>query len=235
MTPSSHTADLQYNRQSIGQTLLAAALVTPEQLQRALDRAASEGGLLGRHLMLEAGLDRRRIYEVLAEQWEAPLVDLVAEPVDDRLMELLGYSELGEPFWLPWRMDGDTLTVATAVAPTAAIAHEAALTFGARDVVFRTTTDWDINQSIQRSFRRHLLYESAERLAEERPGESARTALTQWQRYLPLVLVAGIVLAFILSPLTAIIVLLAAANIVFPGQHRLQIPGKPAPSVRQLA
>lgn len=215
MTPPSHVVDAQLNRKSIGQTLLEAGLVTPGQLQRALDRAASEGGLLGRHLILEAGLDRRRIYEVLAQQWQAPLVDLVAEPADDALMEMLGYSELGEPFWLPWRMEGDVLTVATAVAPTAAIAHEAALTFGANDVQFRTTTDWDINQSIQRSFRRHLLYESAERLAEERPGESARTALTRWQRYLPVVLGAGIVAAFVVSPLTAVIVLLAAANIVF--------------------
>lgn len=131
---------------------------------------------------------------MLAEQWQAPLVDLVAEPADDALMEMLGYSELGEPFWLPWRMEGDVLTVATAVAPTAAIAHEAALTFGASDVEFRTTTDWDINQSIQRSFRRHLLYESAERLAEERPGSlparpsragSATCRWSSWQASWP--------------------------------------------------
>lgn len=215
MTPSSPSVAGQLNRQSIGQTLLAAGLVTPEQLERALDRAASEGGLLGRHLILEAGLDRRRVYEVLARQWDAPLVDLMAEPPADSLMEKLGYSELGEPQWLPWRMDGDVLVVASAVAPSAEIVEEATRRFGAAGVEFRTTTDWDINQSIQRSFRRHLLYESAERLAEERPGESARIALTRWQRYLPVVLVAGTMLAFVISPLTAIIVLLAAANIVF--------------------
>lgn len=215
MTPTSQAADRQLSRRSIGQTLLAAGLVSPEQLQRALDRAASEGGLLGRHLILEAGLDRRRIYEVLAQQWDAPLVDLVAEPPADALMEKLGYDEVGEPQWLPWRMDGEVLIVATAVAPSAEIAEEAAHRFHATGVEFRTTTDWDINQSIQRSFRRHLLYESAERLAEERPGESARIALTQWQRFLPVVLVVGVLLAFVLSPLTAIIVLLAAANIVF--------------------
>lgn len=214
MTPASLVKG-QFNRQSIGQTLLAAGLVTPEQLQRALDRAAIEGGLLGRHLILEAGLDRRRIYEVLARQWDAPLVDLVAEPPADELMEQLIFSELAEPQWLPWRSEDGVLTVATAVVPSAAIAEEAAAKFGATDVVFRTTTDWDINQSIQRSFRRHLLYESAERLAEERPGDSARIALTPWQRYLPVVLVAAIMVGFVISPLTAVIVLLAAANIVF--------------------
>ena len=49
----------------------------------------------------------------LPEQWDAPLVDLMAEPPADALMEQLGYSEVGEPQWLPWRMDGDVLTVAT--------------------------------------------------------------------------------------------------------------------------
>ncbi|MEI2277156.1 glycosyltransferase [Paenarthrobacter ilicis] len=215
MTPFSHLANPPAARQSIGQTLLAAGLVSPEQLQRALDRASSEGGLLGRHLILEAGLDRRRVFEVLAEHWDAPLVDLMAEPADDALMEALGYNDVGEPTWLPWRMDDGVLTVATAVAPTVAIAEEAAEIFGASHVYFRTTTDWDINQSVQRSFRRHLLYESAERLAEERPGESARTALVRWQRILPAVLLTGVVVALVVAPLYAVIVLLAAANIVF--------------------
>ena len=50
---------------------------------------------------------------------------------------MLGYSEVGEPQWLPWRMDDDVLTVATAVAPsTAEIAEEAARRFGAAAVEF---------------------------------------------------------------------------------------------------
>ncbi|MFP3579538.1 glycosyltransferase [Arthrobacter sp. SIMBA_036] len=215
MTPPLHRGTPGLDRQPIGQALIAAGLISPEQLGRALRRAASEGGLLGRHLILETGLDRRRVYEVLARQWDAPLVDLVAEPTDDELMEQLNFSSLGEPQWLPWRLDDGVLTLATAVAPSEDIAADAREIFGVDDVEFRTTTDWDINQSIQRSFRRHLLYESAERLAEERPGESARIALTPWQWYLPLFLLATTMVAFLLAPLTAVTVLLATANVVF--------------------
>ncbi|WP_284975613.1 glycosyltransferase [Arthrobacter sp. efr-133-TYG-104] len=215
MTPPLHRGTPGLDRQPIGQALIAAGLISPEQLGRALRRASSEGGLLGRHLILETGLDRRRVYEVLARQWDAPLVDLVAEPTDDELMEQLNFSSLGEPQWLPWRLDDGVLTLATAVAPSEDIAADARGIFGVDDVEFRTTTDWDINQSIQRSFRRHLLYESAERLAEERPGESARIALTPWQWYLPLVLLATTVVAFLVEPLTAVTVLLATANVVF--------------------
>ncbi|WP_284979209.1 glycosyltransferase [Arthrobacter sp. fls2-241-R2A-200] len=215
MTPPLHRGTPGLDRQPIGQALIAAGLISPEQLGRALRRAASEGGLLGRHLILETGLDRRRVYEVLARQWDAPLVDLVAEPTDDELMEQLNFSSLGEPQWLPWRLDDGVLTLATAVAPSEDIAADAREIFGVDDVEFRTTTDWDINQSIQRSFRRHLLYESAERLAEERPGESARIALTPWQWYLPLFLLTTTMVAFLLAPLTAVTVLLATANVVF--------------------
>lgn len=211
------TTTLPTRRQSrsIGQALLAAGLVTPQQLEHALARAKSEGGLLGRHLILEAGLNRRHVYEVLARQWRAPLVDLVSDPPQDALLAGLSFAEATEPGWLPWRHQDGVLTVATAVTPTEAIAAEAAQRFGAHRVDFRTTTDWDINHSVQRSFRRHLLYESAERLAEERPEDSARTALAQWQRILPVVLTAAVAGAFIVSPQTALVMLLATANAVF--------------------
>ena len=200
---------------SLGQTLLRSGLITSRQLERALRRARSEGGLLGRHIILETGLNRRHVYEVLARQWDAPVVDLVEHPADDALLERMSFSEVVEPGWLPWQMDDGVLTVATAVEPTAEIETEAIRRFAAREVVFRTTTDWDINQTVQRAFRRHLLYESAERLAEERPGDSARTALNGWQQLLPAVLLAAVVVAFALSPQFAVISLLTAANVVF--------------------
>ena len=137
---------------ALGQTLLQAGLITPDQLDRALLRAATEGGLLGRHIILETGLNRRHVYEVLAEQWDAPLVDLVSHPSDDALLERLRFSEVSEPGWLPWHLADGVLTVATAVKPSEEIRAAAMRATGATDVVFRTTTDWDINHSIQRAF-----------------------------------------------------------------------------------
>lgn len=199
----------------LGQSLLASGLITSEQLERALDRAESEGGLLGRHIILETGISRRHIYAALAEQWDAPLIDLVEHPPDDSLLEQSNFRDASESGWIPWRLDDDVLTVATAVAPTAQIRDKAATRFAARTVLFRTTTDWDISHSIQRVFRRQLLYESAERLAEERPDASARTALNRWQMLLIVVLLIATVVSLTVSFQLAVVVLLTAANLVF--------------------
>lgn len=200
---------------ALGQSLLNAGLITPAQLQHGLARARSEGGLLGRHIILETGLNRRHVYQVLAEQWDAPLVDLVAHPPDDTLLEQLSFSEVSEPGWVPWHLEDGVLTVATAVEPTEEIRQAALDRFGASVALFRTTTDWDINHSIQRAFRHHLLYESAERLAEEQPDGSARTALNLWQRLLPAVLLSCLLTGLALAPQPTVVVLLTAANLVF--------------------
>lgn len=213
----SAVADEGVGQQSLplGQTLLTAGLISPEQLDRALVRAETEGGLLGRHVILETGLNRRHVYQVLAEQWDAPLVDLVRHPSDDALLEQLGFTEVSEPGWLPWHLEDGVLTVATAVKPSEEIRQAALRIPGAEHVVFRTTTDWDINHSIQRAFRQHLLYESAERLAEEQPDGSARTALNLWQRLLPVVMLSCLLAGVAVEARLTVIVLLTAVNVVF--------------------
>ncbi|HEU4668542.1 MAG TPA: glycosyltransferase, partial [Arthrobacter sp.] len=200
---------------ALGQSLLEAGLITPAQLERGLARARAEGGMLGRHIILESGLNRRHVYEVLAAQWDAPLVDLVAHPPDDALLEQLSFSEVSEPGWLPWHLEDGVLTVASTVEPSEEIRQSALERFGARQVLFRTTTDWDINHSIQRAFRHHLLYESAERLAEEQPDGSARIALNQWQRLLPAALLVCLLAGLVLAARTTVVVLLTAVNVVF--------------------
>ncbi|WP_246199820.1 glycosyltransferase [Arthrobacter zhaoguopingii] len=198
-----------------GQSLIASGLITPEQLKRALELARIEGGLLGRHIILETGLNRRQVYEGLGRQWNAPLIDLVAQPPDEALLRRLSFSDAFNAEWIPWRMEGGVLTVATTVEPSATIEDEALRSFGARTVTFRTTTDWDISQSLQRTFRRQLLYVAAERLALERPDYSARTALNRWQLILiatfPLTMVVGLAA----SAQVAMIALLTAANLIF--------------------
>jgi glycosyltransferase XagB len=207
--------DQEGQQHPLGQSLLETGLITPQQLERAREHARREGGMLGRHILLETGLNRRHIYSALARQWEAPMLDLVAEPPEETLLMQLRFNDRFEPPWVPWRMEGAVLTVATTVAPSAEICAEAAERFAAEKVLFRTTTDWDINQAVQRAFRQQLLYESAERLAEERPSDSARTALTWWQLLLLVVLFVGVAVCFAVSIQGAVIALLAAANFVF--------------------
>lgn len=201
--------------QALGRDLLEKRLITPEQLERARENARREGGPLGRQIILETGLNRLHVYTALARQWDSPLIDLVANPPDEALLKTLPLDDVVERDWIPWRLENGVLTVATTVEPSAQIVAEATLRFGAKKILFRTTTDWDITQAVQRAFRRELLYESADRLAEERPGDSARTALTWWQLLLLAVLLAAVVASFAVSVQGAVIALLAAANFVF--------------------
>ncbi|GGC95670.1 glycosyl transferase [Tersicoccus solisilvae] len=199
----------------LGRALVDDGLITEDQLATALAAARREGGLLGRHILLHTPITRRQMYGALAAQWDAPLVDLVSDPPDPDLLTGLERDVWTDLGWLPWRLTDGTLTVATAVPPTPALTAEAADRFGASTVHFRTTTDWDINQTVQRSFRARLLYDSAERLATEKPHESARVALTRWQSLLPAALVLLLVALFVWDVRTAVIVLLTVANAVF--------------------
>jgi cellulose synthase/poly-beta-1,6-N-acetylglucosamine synthase-like glycosyltransferase len=200
----------------LGQDLIKRGWITEDELSAALNGSRNDGGLLGRQLLLSSKLTRQELYRALADQWNAPLVDLVAEPPAEDLMARMGHQMDSEPGWLPWRMDeAGVLTIAVAKPPTGDLLAQAREMFDAETVTVRTTTDWDINQAIQRAFRQQLLYESAERLAEERPGESARVALTTWQRWLPAVICAAVVVLFLVSVRQAIIVLLTVANTVF--------------------
>lgn len=199
----------------LGELLLAAGLITAEQLGEAVETQSREGGLIGRHLILMGAVTRREMYAELARQWGAPLLDLTAEPPDPALLHRLGKELILQESWLPWRRDGDTLVVATSVTPTPELSEEAARRFGATRVEFRTTTDWDVSQTVQAAFRAGLLYDSAERLAAEDQLRSAKTGLRWWQRAVPVLLVTAVPAGLVLETNGTISVLFAFANLVF--------------------
>ncbi|MBS44036.1 MAG: family 2 glycosyl transferase [Nocardioides sp.] len=202
----------------IGQALLDAGLVTPEQLDAALERQRTEGGHLGQQLVLGGAVSRRELYGALAEQWSAPLVDLVADPPDDGLVRRVPYDAALREGWVPWRPDPDRperVLVATTEAPTDALRAQVAAHLGTRDVAFRTTTPWDLWKAVEASHRADLLFESQERLHSEQPAASAADGLTQWQRWAPLGVLLVVVGLLVANPAETFVVMLALANVVF--------------------
>jgi Type II secretion system (T2SS), protein E, N-terminal domain len=65
MSPSVKT------RQAIGEILVEKELITPAQLEAALDYQRAEGGLLGEILVAQGLIDRLAIASVLAKQWSS--------------------------------------------------------------------------------------------------------------------------------------------------------------------
>ncbi|GEP34895.1 glycosyl transferase [Nocardioides szechwanensis] len=144
-----------------------------------------------------------------------PSVDLVLEPPDAALMARMSYRVAMREGWIPWRRNGDTLVIATAVPPTQQAARVAAELFGAGPIEFRTTSPAALRNSFELAHRDQLLFESADRLATERPLASARSGLSAWQRRLPLAAVAMLAAGFAWDPLDALVTLLVIANLLF--------------------
>lgn len=199
----------------VGEVLLNEKLITQEQLNAATKLQDDQGGLLGRHLILTGAIGRIQLFSALAIAWDAPLIDLVAEPADHDLVQQYNPRRLIDQGWIPWRIIGDTLIIATSVPPTKELLETARLGFNVSKVEARTTTDWDVWQGVAAACREELLSLSGEELALSRPESSAAAGLTWWQKVIPLVLVGLLVILTIFNPRAGMIALLTAANIAF--------------------
>lgn len=199
----------------LGQLLVDQHLATQSDIDRALEDQRREGGLLGRHLLLAGAVQRRDMYAALAGQWGTTLVDLVEDPPQPDLLAELDHEWALSSAWLPYRRQDDgRITIATCTAPTPAVLAEARQLLGAPvDVV--ATTDWDIQQALQASFRREMLYDAADRLSVDDPAQSAKVALTIWQMVLPAILLAVFIAGLVVDFRRTMIVVLFAANISF--------------------
>jgi cellulose synthase/poly-beta-1,6-N-acetylglucosamine synthase-like glycosyltransferase len=200
----------------IGELLLARGLITPGQLDAALADQRREGGRLGRHLILSGAITRRTLFAALAEEWRAPLVDLVEEP--STAIDLLAEEEpreFAKAGWIPWRVEGDTVTVATSVPVTDEIVTEARRLAGVPHVAFRTTTDWDIMRTVQEFGRARLLYRITDYMADTMPDASARGSVVPWQKVVPITLVLALLAATLVVPRWAVVVAFCVANLVF--------------------
>ncbi|NQU38221.1 MAG: family 2 glycosyl transferase, partial [Actinobacteria bacterium] len=199
----------------LGDALVAAGLITPADLDLALSDQAEQGGLLGRHIILRGLVTRREMFGALAESWDAPLIDLMADPPDHSLLSRGDPRLLIDRGWVPWSLEAGTLTIATSVPPVPALLVAAAEQYGATEVLVRTTTDWDVFQAVSEACREDLLQLSGEELAETQPEVSASTGFRRWQILVPTLMVGALGAIAIWDIRLATIVALTLANLAF--------------------
>ena len=97
----------------LGELLLARGWLTPEQLNRGLDRQKARGGRLGEVLLAEGSVNEQQVGEVLAEQAGVPFrASLTVGDVDRELVRGLAINYLKQARALPLRREGATLLVA---------------------------------------------------------------------------------------------------------------------------
>ena len=205
----------------IGEALVARGLISKLQLRWALETQARTGVRLGR-VLLAAGLVRRqRLYEVLADLWGCDFVDLVTDPPDADIAGGPERNLMVSESWIPFRLVGRALLVATSEAPSeqlaarvfAACPEDLQSQIGA--IEFLATTDWDIQVALGRIFRTDISRDAAFGLSERDPLLGARAGLTIMQRLSLEVLAGAVAIGALLDLRALLVALIVASNSAF--------------------
>jgi hypothetical protein len=167
-------------------------------------------------VLVASGLvDRRYLYWVLGELWQAPFLDLTKERIDTSLVQGFEAADAVRDGWLPVsRLGPDEVLVAGMYEPT----KERLASIGARignRVAYAVTTEWDLRYALQRNFKSQLLDEAALGLWHRSEAQSARTVLYLRQKVFLGAALAVIVAALVVRPLATAQVISAVAALSF--------------------
>lgn len=199
----------------IGEVLVDAGVITPQQLDEALRQQRQAGGHLGVYLILMGACTRLELYQGLARQLGFPFANLRTDPPDAELMARLDAKEQAHRSWIPYRWDDGRLVIALVEPPTREVIATAMRQFGADTIDIVITTDWDLDQAVTRFCRANLLFTAAEELAAISPDRSAKGKPVPWQRVALYVVIAGLIAGLVLRPSATLIAMLAAINVFF--------------------
>ena len=201
---------------AVGDLLVQAGLLSPQQMTDAV-RARTHSGSRLENIVIAAGQVRRAdVYRVLAEAWDTLyLDDLDDEEIDHDLLDGLEPATLVGEAWFPVRRLGPgQVLVATAEEPTdERRAYIAGLLHA--DIVFAAATGLDINTAVVRAFRGQVLDEACLGLWRRDEDRSARAVLNGRQKIVGAVVLLLALVAFVTGPRLSVITLSAAAGLAF--------------------
>ena len=102
------------NRTPLGQILLDRGAIEPQHLIKALSLRIRQDVRLGDILLAHGWVDEAALMSALSAQWSAPIVDLIAQAPDPRLIDAIGPEACLRDSFVPWRRVGGVTLVATA-------------------------------------------------------------------------------------------------------------------------
>ncbi len=161
----------------LGNLLVAAEYITPEQLQKAMEILKKVPGKKLQDIVVEQGFtSQRRVYKTMEKMLGAEYIDLTSMVLPKELTRLVPRSIARKHSVVPVRSDGENLWLAMAD-PLNFVATEAVRMATHRKVVAMLATPEAITRSI------NDLYgsESAEKALEELKGDETANATTDFQ------------------------------------------------------
>src|SRR5213594_4415459 len=95
----------------LGELLIQANAITPQDLSDAVDEQRRSGELLGATLVRMGVLSEAALMKALQSQLSTPLVDLAVEPADEQALALIKEDLARKYLAIPIRIDGRTTLV----------------------------------------------------------------------------------------------------------------------------
>src|SRR4029077_18390942 len=96
----------------IGELLLKEKLITPEQLQQALNQQKANGGKLGYNLVRMGFVKDEEITALLSKQYGVPSINLTQFTIDPAVVKLVPADSAQKYQLIPLSRSGQTITIA---------------------------------------------------------------------------------------------------------------------------
>ncbi len=98
--------------QKLGNFLVREGLITPEQLENALQEQKANGGMLGSNLVRMGYIEEAELMEFLSKQFGVPSTDPSKLDVDPDVIEMIPGNIVNKYRIVPISLEGQTLTIA---------------------------------------------------------------------------------------------------------------------------
>lgn len=99
------------NKKRIGDLLVEKNVITPDQLEKALEVQRREGGMLGEILVKQGLINNDTLLELISSQLEVPIVKLKGRPIKREILDLVPEYIARERNVIPVEVDGDKLVI----------------------------------------------------------------------------------------------------------------------------
>jgi glycosyltransferase XagB len=200
---------------ALGDLLVGRRVITLPQLDEAAELAERWNVRLGDALLSRNWIEPRRYYEIYAQNFDLPFVDMLHEPPDRSLLRAADADLYAIRLTMPWRHRDGRLVVATAE-PGPETVLFARGRWGPA-IEFVVVAKFDIVFAVQTAFADALSHHAVFELAELDPQMSARTVFTAPQMIAGYAALSAVLAGLAFAPLDTLIVLNIAISIFYLG------------------
>ena len=143
----------------VGELLVRAGLVSPDQLTKAQEAAKASGGFVGTQLVSMGCISQEDLLQTVSQQYGVPVIQLLDYQFDENVLQLIPQNLATKHNLIPIVRKDSTLTVAM-VDPTNIVALNDVKFITGLDIQVALTSEADIKHAFEKLFEKNVSYES---------------------------------------------------------------------------